>query len=186
MIVEATAARFRGIKNAYTGETMVVKMLVPERGRPMFFAPDTFTPAKPMRSAAELLDAWDREDGVGGLKNRGNLVCPYTGKPLSVVETSHGVFLDGGFNPGMLMTDDEFLYYATMRNGKPTRPAPSAVRVELEKERFDPAPAEDPVEPTDDARHAAEKVVDQFKDQVGMEKEKTTVSMPTGRTRRNR
>lgn len=184
MIVDATAAKFRGIKNKYTGEEMRVKMLVPENGRPLFFAPDTFTPARPVKDVKTLLDLWNRSDGVGGMKDTTCVKCPYTGTVMWIAEGPAGVYLDGGFDPRKLMTDEEFLYYATMENGVPTREPPTEARVELGKEVPPSQKSEDPVEPTDEARHVAEGVVNQFKDVLGMKNEKTVVFGFRGNRRR--
>lgn len=186
-IMETTAEKFRGLRNPYTGELMVVKMAVPDSGSPLFFAPDTFSHAKHWPTAKEAIDAWDCEDGVSGVKDRSCLVCPYTGKPLSVREDAAGFYLDGGFDPRRLMRDDEFVYYASMRGGKTDRPEParSPCRVESPAEEFGHTPGEgdESLEPTDEARKVAEAVVGQHKDSLGLKKERTVVSM-AGKRRR--
>lgn len=178
MIVDVTAEKFRGLKNPYTGEPIVVKMLVPEHGSPMFFAPDTYSTAKPTPSVPELVHAWDRVDGVGGMKDRTKLTCAYTGETLRIVETSAGFFFEGGFNPGRLMSDEEFLKFATMRDGKPGHvPSGTTGRVEFVEDMKPIVPTvSDGVERTEEALKVAEGVVNRFKDSVGMQKT-TVVSM---------
>lgn len=184
--VNVTSEKFRGLVNPYTGEPIQVKMLIPESGRPLFFAPDTFTHAKHYPTVAQALDAWDCENGVTGIKPRSSLRCPYTGEGLTIEHDVAGYWLRGGFDPCRLWSDAEFLYYATMRNGVSKYPKPAQdSRVTAPPETPDEMPEsrEDPVEPTDEARRVAESVVDQFKDKVGM-KGSGTVSMATTKGKR--
>ena len=178
--VDVTSSKFNGLVNPYTGEPIKVKMMIPDSGKPLFFAPDTFTHATHYQTAKEAIDAWDRENGVQGVKNRSCLRCPYTGEPLTVQQDVAGFFLSGGFDPHRFRSDDEFVYYAAMRDGKSPFPVPSGnTRVTLAPETAEHIDGEgdEDVQPTDEARHVAEKVVDQFKDQVGLVREKTVVSM---------
>lgn len=179
-ILETTAEKFRGLVNPYTGEPIKVKMSVPPTGRPLFFAPDTYSHARHYPTAKEAIDAWDCENGVTGVKDRSCLVCPYTGQPLTVRHDVAGYYLEGGFDPRRLVSDDEFLYYATMRGGHTDRPAPaSRTRVEhVEPDGGHVAgEGDEPLEPTDEARKVAEEVVMAHKDSVGLKSEKTVVSM---------
>ena len=184
MIVNVKAEKFRNIRNPYTGETMEVKMVTGD-GVPLFFAPGQYSTAKHFATAREAIDAWDRTDGVTGLKARDSLRCAYTGEPLTVEEDSAGFYLAGGFDPCAMHTDDEFLLYATMRDGVSAsgRTETTRGRVTAPSEVADipPEARETYVEPSDDARHAAESVVSQFKDAIGLRKERTQVSMSRGR-----
>jgi len=185
MTVKCSADRFRGIVNPYTGEPVEVKMLVRERGTPLFFAPDTYSTADFFPTAAQALDMWDRVDGVGGMKPRTSLKCAYTGEDLRVEEVPGvGFHLVGGFNPKALASDEEFLYLATMRDGKAARPKPAPCRVEAPPEEFTHTPGEgdEELEPTDEARKVAEAVVMQHKDALGLKK-RTSVSA-SGKGRR--
>ena len=181
MTVKCSADRFRGIVNPYTGEPVEVKMVVRAQGAPLFFAPDTYSTSDFFPTAQQAIDMWDRVDGVGGMKPRTAMKCAYTGEDLHVEEVPGvGFHLVGGFNPKALVADEELLYRLTMRDGKATRPAPKApARVAPAAERAEHAPGEgdEALEPTDEAREVAEKVVMAHKDSLGLKSEKTVVSM---------
>jgi hypothetical protein len=183
-IVDVTASKFNGLVNPYTGDPIKVKMMIPDSGKPFFFAPDTFTHAAHYPTAKEAIDAWDRDNGIQGVKDRSCLLCPYTGESLTVRQDVAGFFLSGGFDPRRFWTDDEFVYFASSRMGKTDYPKPGAlVRVESVPERPDEMPREtETVERTDEARKVAEAVVDQFKDSVGMKK--ATVVSVSGKGKR--
>lgn len=171
MIVDCNAMKFRGIMNPYTGEEMEVKMLVRQDGAPMFFCPDTYSTSTRYPSAQAAIDAWDRQNGVGGLKKRDSLKCAYTGADLRIVEDCAGFYLDGGFDPHRMMTDDEFVYYANMRNGKSAMREPgtnsrveSVERIEKSEDKSDDSG------PDSEMLKAAEQTVSQFKDSLGLKK----------------
>lgn len=126
--IDCTGSAFRGLVNPYTGEPMKVKMVVRTGAEPLFFAPDTYDTAKRQPSSSAALDRWSRVDGIAGLRNSVPPKCAYTGGTLTFASDSDGAWFKGGFNPSHLHTRDEFLYKATMRDGKPSRPAPSSVR----------------------------------------------------------
>lgn len=192
MKVKCTAAKFRNIMNPYTGEPIAVTMLVRDQGTPLFFASDTYSTTDFFPTVQQVLDMWDRVNGVGGTKRRDSLKCAYTGEDLHVEEVpGAGFHLVGGFNPKALASDDEFLYRVTMRDGKAVMPEPVPVtRATLAPEVPEHIAGEgdEDLQPSDDARRVAEGVVGQFKDQLGLKHEKTVVSMSgqSGKKRRGK
>ena len=151
MLYECSGPSFRDIKNPYTGEQMPVKMLVAPGGRLLFASPGAYHPGgSPQGTARAAFRLWDREDGVEGVRSaRGPVVCAWTGRPLSPMKTADGWVYSGGFDPTAFRPRDEFLYYATMRAGKATRPAPAP-----EAARIDQPPRRGEV--TDGMRRGAE------------------------------
>lgn len=183
MIVEVTSSRFGGLVNPYTGEGIVVKMTVPKTGVPKFFAPDTYSPGIPFVTAKDACDAVQRRGGKRIVPN-GVPSCAYTGEPLEIQNVEGlGWFYVGGFDPRVPRSAEEFLYYATMRDGVSDRPKPAAdeSRVGYVEPEFDAPVTTDEPERTEEAHQIAKGVVDQFKDKVGMKNERTVVSMSKGR-----
>lgn len=176
MTVTVTSSRFRGLANPYTGDPMVVKMTVPRSGPPMFFSPDTYTPCSALPTRRESCEAAQRR---GGVRTPAAPTCPYTGERLEQrFLDGLGWFYAGGFDPRVPRPADEFLYYATMRGGRPSRPAPAAgARVGYVEPRHEEAPRDDGPERTEEAHRIAKDVVERYKDDVGMTSERTAVSM---------
>lgn len=185
MTVKCDAAKFRNLVNPYTGKPVEVKMLIRQQGSPLFFAPDTYSTSDFFPTAREAIDMWDRVDGVGGTKQRDSMKCAYTGAALHIEEVPGvGFHLVGGFNPKALTSDDSLVYHMTMRDGKTDLPPlKQPARVTSVPETFEHTPGEgdEGVERTEEALKVAEGVVDQFKDSVGMKKERTFVSMGKGK-----
>ena len=120
MPTKVTSDAFAKLKNPYTGEPMVVQMTVLPGREPMFNCPDTYSTGDtvfPTRD--ECLAAWDRKDGVAGLRKGQPVRCAYTGELLALVFTELGWRFTGGFDPHLFYSRDEFLRLATMRDGKP-------------------------------------------------------------------
>lgn len=184
MIVIVTSNRFRGLANPFTGERMVVKMTIPKDRVPKFFAPDTYTPCAAFPSAKESCEAAQRR---GSVRVPAAPTCPYTGEPLEQQFVDGlGWFYVGGFDPRVPRTADEFLYYATMRDGKPVLPKSEPVsRVGYLEPRHDETPDPDQPERTEEAHQIAKGVVEQFKDKVGMVNEKTVVSTARPKSKRH-
>ena len=127
--VIVTSREFDGIRNPYTKEPMRVKMVVGCGPEPLFHAPDTFTTNDLQDTPKRLYELWSRVDGRQGIRS-GAPKCAYTGESMTVAEFDGGYHFIGGFNPRVLRTREEFLYYATMRNGVSKYPKPSeTVRV---------------------------------------------------------
>lgn len=125
MVYECSGPRFDQLKNPYTGEPMHPKMSVSATGRLRFFAPDTYTPSQPFPTAKEAYRAWNRVNGIEGLKDTQPIVCAYTGKPLHLVHDDEGFHYEGGYDPRLMMDRPTFLYHAAMRDGKSMYPAPT-------------------------------------------------------------
>ena len=127
-ILDVTAPAFRGIKNPYTGEPVKVRMLVPKTGKPLFFAPDDYSVRDRYPTRREAVFAWNRVDGVGGMKDNQPFRCAYTGETLRPVSNGAQAWFEGGFDPHLLRSREEFLYYATMRDGVSKYPKPGPAK----------------------------------------------------------
>ena len=174
--VTVTSRDFEGIVNPYTGEPVRVKMVVGCGPEPLFHAPDTFSTNDLQESTRRLYELWSRVGGRQGLRT-GAPKCAYTGEPMTVAEFDGGYHFVGGFNPKVLMTRDEFLYYATMRDGKATRPRPKPTcRVTKPKDDAKPSDSQ--------KRHAESVTPDVSQDsidiaQAQIEKHKGELPLPT-------
>jgi len=155
-ILECNGSAFRDLKNPYTGEKIVVKMMLREGKEPLFFAPDTYDTEMRQPSAKSAFDNWNRVDGVIGLRNDGvsGVKCAYTGQPLVQKKDGQNFWFEGGFNPTHFFTRSEFLRLATMRDGKPTVEVPDDKPVEKPTEHA-PAPKFHETQITDAAMSAA-------------------------------
>lgn len=186
MVYECSGPRFDKILNPYTGEPLRPRMSVSPRGRIRFFAPDTYSPAAPCPTAQAAFRAWNRRNGVEGLKDTEPIVCAWTGKPLHLVHDDSGYHYEGGYDPRMLFDRPTFLYYATMRNGVSEYPKPEPeARVDRPADRGRVTEAarrhadESRVELTDDAVHLAESIARRHRDVL--EPGPATVSMAGAR-----
>lgn len=172
--VTVTSRDFDDVKNPYTGKTMVVKMIVGAGPDPLFHAPDEFSTSSLQKTTKDLYRLWGRVDGLEGLRN-GAPKCAYSGEPLTVRETEGMFYFEGGFDPKRFYTRDEFLYLATMRDGKPTRskPGPSS---RVTKPNDEVAPSEgqkrhaESVTPgvSQESIEAAEKAIDAHRDGLNL------------------
>lgn len=173
--VKCTGAAYRGLMNRYTGKPVTVEMIVSPGSVPMFHAwPRTYSTADVFPTFEDARRMWDREDGVFGTKGKAApLVCAYSGEPLRPVRLADGRWtFDGGFDPNMLHTREEFLGYMRMRDGVP--PLPSATRVSQVIRRDGPSRSSSSApEPTDDAVRIAEDAARA----AGIGFESSTVSM---------
>jgi len=136
--VTCTGSAFKGLTDPYTGKPMVVKMLSTKNGVPKFFAPQTYSTYTRFGSKKVAYDNWAKSEGIEGARDGQPIVCAYTGKQLVPKHDETGYYFDGGFDPRKFYTREEFLYYATMRNGvskydKPGEPS----KVEVVKEKPD-------------------------------------------------
>lgn len=121
--VTVTSKEFDRITNPYTGEQIRIKMLVGCGPEPLFHAVDTYSTADLCQTTKELYRLWGRVEGREGLRS-GQPKCAYTGEVLSVQEVDGQFRFTGGFDPRVLRTREEFLYFVTMRYGKAVRPKP--------------------------------------------------------------
>lgn len=128
MIVECNAERFAALRNPYTGEAIKVLMLVTGTGVPMFKADRTYSTYDACKSSEEAFNLWSRVNGVAGLRSIEDLRCAYTGEKLGITRDDEGFRLTGGFDPNRFYPGEQFMYYATMRDGKATRPEPAGIR----------------------------------------------------------
>lgn len=127
MTTEVTSDAFSKLRNPYTGEPMVVQMTVLPGREPLFNCPDTYSTGDSMYpTKEECIAAWDRKDGIAGLRTGQPVRCAYTGEILSVESTGFGWHFTGGFDPHLFYSRDEFLRLATMRDGKPGYVPPKA------------------------------------------------------------
>ena len=123
-LVTCTSKDFAGLKNPYTGEDMVVKMMTCPDGRCLFAAPDTYSTAGFEAGPKEAYQRWATSEGFEGVRVGKPIQCAYTGESLSIEKTESGVHYLGGFDPCMFRPRAEFLYYAWMRDGESPFPKP--------------------------------------------------------------
>lgn len=185
--VLVTSKDFENLVNPYTGQRMVVKMAIGFGDEPMFHSVNTYSTADLQKSTRELFNLWGRVDGRGGLRS-GKPKCAYTGEPLAAKEIGGLYRFDGGFDPKVYRTREEFLYYATMRDGKPVRPKPESVgRVTKPASEAKPSEGQkrhaDSVTPgaSQESVEMAAKAIEAHKDDLNLP---TKVSMSTGRKRK--
>lgn len=187
-VLTCTASTFDGLTNPYTGEPIETKMLVRPSGDPLFFAPDTYCPAKPVSSRVEAMALWDRINSVHGLKSGREIRCAYTGQPLTLQSGPEGFWFSGGLDTSILRPWSEYLYYMNMRNGKPSpkHPKPAQMsRVEYRADTEYTYETEDDVERTTDAEDYAADIVDRHGKSSGVER-KTTVQGASFRNKPNK
>ena len=183
MVYECSGQRFDGLLNPYTGKPLRPKMAVTAQGRIRFFAPDTYSPAQPFPTANAAFRAWNRVNGVEGLKDGSPIVCAWTGRPLKLVHDGEGWHYEGGYDPHLMFSRAEFLYYATMRDGRSEYPEPGKkeLRVDKPQERGEVTKEmrrhadEARTELSDEAVKTAEEIMQ--KHRGDLEKGETTVSM---------
>lgn len=123
MNVVVTSHEFDGLVNPYTKEPISVKMVVGCGPEPLFHSDETFSTSDLQPSTKDLYRLWSRIEGREGLRT-GLPKCAYTGEPLTVEEFDGKFRFIGGFDPRVLRTRDEFLYFATMRDGVSSFPKP--------------------------------------------------------------
>lgn len=180
--VVCTAPEFKALRCPYTGDPLEVRMLVVPGSPPRFHAPDAYSPAIPRPTPDEAYRLWNRVDGVEGLKSDTPVVCAYTGVPLSPAHCPDGYFFNGGFDPRMFHSREGFLRLASSRGGVSPRSGADS-RVEAVPPDMTPEkPRKTDTDPTDEALHIAEKVLEKHRDDLPPQAS-TTVSMSTGRRR---
>lgn len=98
---------FRGLKCAYTGKPVTVRVVAAGKSMPVYFSPDAFDPmTESFPSSEALFAALSQRGGVAGAASGGNeLVCPYTGAKMTVVKTTAGFSASGGFSPAKPLSD---------------------------------------------------------------------------------
>lgn len=133
MIYDCSGPRFDKILNPYTGKPLHPKMSISGRGRIKFFAPDTYSPAQPFPTAKDAFRAWNRVNGVEGLKDHQPITCAWTGKAMKLVHNAEGYHYEGGYDPHMMLDRANFLYFATMRGGNSEYPKPSGLESRVDK-----------------------------------------------------
>lgn len=177
--VDCTGRAFAELTNPYTREKMNVKMMVTKSGGPRFFSPGGYSTAQRFGTREAAYSAWARAEGVEGARNGQPLVCAYTGAPLSLHHDETGWWFEGGFDPRMFYTRQEFLYFATMRNGvsKYEKPGP-VTHVGIIREKTKPIESHE-TRMLDGSIEIAEQVMHSS----GFSPEKKTkVSMAVGKT----
>lgn len=130
MTTKVTSDLFKGLRNPYTGEVMEVIMTVNPGREPVFSSPGTYSTGDSFDTSEECIAAWNRRDGVSGLKTGMPIVCAYTKEPLRLVQGFGGKWrFVGGFDPHMFFARDEFLRLANMRDGVSSHVVSAGVRV---------------------------------------------------------
>lgn len=175
MIYDCSGPRFDKILNPYTGKPLRPKMSVSGRGRIKFFAPDTYSPAQPFPTAKDAFRAWNRVDGVEGLKDHQPITCAWTGRAMKLVHDADGYHYEGGYDPHMMLERGDFLYFATMRNGESEYPKPNGHIPRVDKpaekgeitKRMQKHADESRAELSDEAVKTAERIMQQHKGTLG-------------------
>lgn len=177
--VSCTGRDFEGLVNPYTGEPLAVGMIATPSGRCLFAAPDAYSTAWSFGSPGEAYDAWAREAGIAGVRRGQPIRCAYTGEALAPEETPDGRFrYRGGFDPNVFRPRAEFLYYATMRDGRAARPVPEPEAPVGAPSAPSPRVATHETQLTDDAMRRAEASMKAARFEPPR---KTKVSMSVGR-----
>lgn len=130
--VVVTAREAQHLKCPFTGRDLVVHMII-QPGSVAFCAPDAFTLAEPVSNMAELIQRSTMRNGVSGVVDqKHSRVDPYTGEELRFRELPDGrVCFVGGFNPRAACDSlGQFIYRATMRDGKTSLDNPEKVKAE--------------------------------------------------------
>ena len=106
--------------NPYTGKKMEVHLVTMKTGQVMFYAPGTYSTTNKFATSHDVIREWSRVNGVSGSRHpESGVRCAYTGEELTMnkdPETGE-YWLSGGFDPTILHTREEFLYYVYMRDG---------------------------------------------------------------------
>lgn len=180
--VLCSAPEFRALRCAYTGEPLEVYMLVRPGSQPLYHAPRAYSPSVPFPTAEQAYRAWNRVDGVEGVKTGTPIVCAYTGKVLAAAKTSDGHFFRGGFDPRMFHSRDDFLRLATSRGGESARPSGGRVEAVRGGSRPSRARPSAPSGPSDEAVDIAASVLQRHRDDLPAQASSTvSMSVPGGR-----
>lgn len=118
---------FRGLKCAYTGKPITVRVVASGAGMPMYFSPDAFDPSEPVTDPVDLMKALSTRDGIMGVaEGEKALVCPYTGRTMRLARIAGMHHAVGGFSPSAPVYDRaELARGFLMRNGELPKNAPS-------------------------------------------------------------
>lgn len=172
---------FRGLKCAYTGKPVTVRVVAAGKGMPVYFSPDAFDPMTDSFPSSEaLFAALSQRGGVSGAASGGNeLVCPYTGAHMTVVRTAAGFSASGGFSPAKPVSDRTvFARSMLMRGGAVPAEAPQPVHIS----------AGDPVQPefsTPDKKVADDFALEHAEEVLrNVVKRRTSVSMSRGKPKK--
>lgn len=157
---------FDKLRDPYSGEPLGAKMYV-NRGRTLFSAPSAYSVRDRFPTARDAYRAWNRVDGVEGLKDGKPIVCAYTGEALRLAHDEDGWYYEGGFDPHMLLPRQKFLHFATMRGGRTDVPAEEPGRVDAPArvgrptENMRKHAEQQRVEPDDESIATAERIMEQ-------------------------
>ena len=128
--VTAKQPYLRKLVCAYTGKPIEVKMVSFGGRDPVYFSWDAYDPGAFVSSSAELFRALGTRNGVeGAARNGKELVCPYTGAPMTVERREGlGFRAVGGFRPSEPQTDPALYARCVMSRGGVVPPgAPTCV-----------------------------------------------------------
>ena len=157
---------FDSLVNPYSGDPLRAKMFV-VGGRTLFSAPSAYSTSDRFPTAVDAYRAWNRVNGVEGLKDGMPIVCAYTGEALNLRHDEDGWYYDGGFDPHVLLPRQKFLHFATMRAGRTEVPAEEPGRVDMPARVGKPTEnmrkhaEQQRVEPDDASIAAAERIMEQ-------------------------
>lgn len=180
---------FDSLVNPYSGDPLRVKMFV-VGGRVLFSSPAAYSTADRFPTAHDAYRAWNRVNGVEGLKDGQPIVCAYTGATLNLKHDEDGWYYDGGFDPHVLLPRQKFLHFATMRGGftEVSEEEPGRVdmpqRVGKPTENMKRHASENRLELHDDTVKAAEAIMTKHRDVLGPGSSTVSMHVPGNKRRR--
>lgn len=180
---------FDSLVNPYSGDPLRVKMFV-VGGRTLFSSPSAYSTSDRFPTAVDAYRAWNRVNGVEGLKDGQPIVCAYTGEALNLRHDEDGWYYDGGFDPHVLLPRQRFLHFATMRAGKTEVSAEEPGRVDMPARVGKPTENmkrhadKNRTELHDDTVKAAEDIMTKYRDVLEPGPAKVSMHVPGKRRRR--
>ena len=160
MTVKVTSKLVEGLTDGFTGEPLEVYMTVTAGVPPLYNCPNAFSVHIPHDSLALLQDDVSMENGVRGLRDAVNPVCPYTGERLLLRTFPDGRFsYKGGLNPRVAFRSlEELRYRLSMRNGVSPFAAPEP-HTPVARPKREGRELGEQNAPSDATKEAVEKVV---------------------------
>lgn len=140
----------------YTGKSVKVEH-VQGRG---WIVRGAFSIGTPMSVPRDVYELVLRRRGLNSIPSDQPLLCPYTGRPLSIKETPHGWVATGGFDAARAFSSNEELLAAiTMRDGRVTPDAVATPIVGRESVRVATPPSRSRKGPSDAAVETADRTL---------------------------
>ena len=121
-IAEARDPRLQGLKCAYTGKPLVIRVSVSARLGALYFAdgpcPGPYGNRK-FANMPTMLKALSQRKGVtGAVELKESMTCPYTGAGLGTAKARDGSFsVSGGFNPYVPFRGNAEMFSTVLKGG---------------------------------------------------------------------